>query len=103
MGTSKPAAAEKTKERRRAEAQVRAGTKALRDKVSRLETQMADLSAEIDRLTGQMSSPTFYSECEDIGAFMKRFDSLRQQLDGLEKRWEEAATLLESSKEPAGS
>ncbi len=103
MATSKPAAADKTKGRRRAEAQVRAGTKALRDRVSRVETQMTDLSAEIDQLTGQMSSPTFYTECEDIGAFMKHFDSLRQQLDGLEKRWEEAATLLELSKEPTRS
>lgn len=103
IGPSKHPTAEKTKERRRAEAQVRAGTKVLRDKVSRLERQMAGLSTEIERLTEQMSSPTFYSECEDIGAFMKRFDSLRQHLEGLEIRWEEVATLLESSKEPAGS
>jgi len=105
VSSARPPSAEKTKQRRKSEAQARAGTKTLRDNVARLEAKIADSTMEVDRLTEQMSSPSFYSDCEDIGAFMKRFDSLRKQLGDFEKRWEEAATLLELSKtkEPAGS
>jgi ATP-binding cassette subfamily F protein 3 len=85
------------KERRRIEAQARAQTKDLRDKVARLEKRIAEVGAELKRLEAVMADPEVYSSGTDVAALVRDYESAKRRMARLEGEWEIAAESLEAA------
>jgi ATP-binding cassette subfamily F protein 3 len=85
------------KERRRIEAQARAHTKDLRDKVAGLERRIAEAGAELERLEAVMADPEVYSSGTDVAALVRDYESAKRRMAGLEREWETAAESLEQA------
>ncbi len=83
------------KERRRIEAQARAETKGLRDKVTKLEKRIAEVGAELKRLEAVMADPEVYSSGTDVAALVRDYESAKRRMTRLEGEWETAAESLE--------
>ncbi|HEX2236198.1 MAG TPA: ATP-binding cassette domain-containing protein, partial [Actinomycetota bacterium] len=85
------------KERRRLEAQARAQTKELRDKVTRLERRIHEVGAELKRLEAVMADPEVYSSGTDVAALVRDYESAKRRMAKLEGEWETAAESLEQA------
>jgi ATP-binding cassette, subfamily F, member 3 len=85
------------KERRRMEAQARAETKGLRDKVSKLEKRIQEVGAELKRLEAVMADPEVYSSGADVAALVRDYESAKRRMARLEGEWETAAESLEKA------
>ena len=85
------------KERRRIEAQARAQTKELRDKVTRLERRIHEVGAELKRLESVMADPEVYSSGTDVAALVRDYESAKRRMARLEGEWETAAESLEEA------
>lgn len=83
------------KERRRLEAEERARTKAMRDKVAKLERQISATSEEIARLDAVMADPAVYSSGTDVKELLNEYERAKKKAARLESSWEEAAEALE--------
>jgi ATP-binding cassette subfamily F protein 3 len=83
------------KERRRLEAAERARTKAARDKVAKLEKQIADTTGEIARLDSIMADPEMYSNGTDVKELLVEYERAKKRAARLEASWEAAAEALE--------
>jgi len=85
------------KERRRIEAQARAQTKDLRDRVSKLERRIAEVGAELKRMEAVMADPEVYSSGTDVAALVRDYESAKRRMARLEGEWETAAESLEEA------
>ncbi|MDQ4024480.1 MAG: ABC transporter ATP-binding protein, partial [Actinomycetota bacterium] len=85
------------KERRRIEAQARARTKDLRDRVTKIERRLAEVGAEVKRLEAVMADPEVYSSGADVGALVRDYESAKRRMARLEGEWESAAESLEEA------
>ena len=85
------------KERRRIEAQARARTKDLRDRVTKIERRLAELGAELKRLEAVMADPEVYSSGTDVAALVRDYESAKRRMARLEGEWETAAESLEEA------
>ncbi|HYP22462.1 MAG TPA: ABC-F family ATP-binding cassette domain-containing protein [Actinomycetota bacterium] len=83
------------KERRRIEAQARALTKDLRDKVTKLERRIGEVGAELKKLEAIMADPEVYSSGTDVAALVRDYESAKRRMARLEGEWETAAESLE--------
>ena len=86
----------KSKGQKRAEADARARTKSLRDRVRKLERQLEELGAELSRMEEEFAHPEFYAAREDIAEVTKRYEAGKRRRGRLESQWAEAVQVLES-------
>ena len=84
------------KERRRLEAEERARTKVLRDKVAKLEKQIAANAEEIARMDAVMADPNVYSSGTDVKELVLEYERAKKRAARLESSWEESAEALEA-------
>jgi ATP-binding cassette subfamily F protein 3 len=85
------------KERRRVEAEARAKTKDLRDRVTKIEARLQELGAELKRLEAVMADPGVYSSGTDVAALVRDYESAKRRIARLEGEWETAAESLEQA------
>ncbi|MDQ3915726.1 MAG: ATP-binding cassette domain-containing protein [Actinomycetota bacterium] len=85
------------KERRRVEAEARARTKDLRDRVTKIERRLHEAGAELRRLEGVMADPEVYSSGTDVAALVRDYESAKRRMARLEGEWEAAAESLEEA------
>ncbi|MGI8408131.1 MAG: ABC-F family ATP-binding cassette domain-containing protein [Actinomycetota bacterium] len=99
----KEAAPMGAKERRRIEAEERARTKTLRDKVVRIEQQLATVNLELARLDAVLADPGVYSTGADIKGLVQEYERVKKRSTSLESSWEEAALALEAVSQGSAS
>jgi ATP-binding cassette subfamily F protein 3 len=87
----------KTKEQKRQEAEARAATKNLRDKVTRLERQIERLDAELSELERTFADPEVYMAGADVAELTKRYEAGKRRRSALEDSWSEALQTLEEA------
>ena len=87
----------KTKEQKRAEAEARARTKALRDRIARIETELEEVGREIARLQEQFASPDFYMSGVDVAEVTRLYETEKRRLENLESVWAAAVEELEAA------
>ena len=85
----------KTKEQKRAEAEARAATKAVRDRVTRIEAKLDSVGAELAELEAMFAAPDIYSSGADVVDLTKRYEAAKRRLARLEEQWTEAVAALE--------
>ena len=85
----------KTKEQKRAEAEARARTKGLRDRVNKIEQRLERLNAELAEMETAFADPDFYATAEDVADMTKRYETRKKRRDELEIEWAEAVESLE--------
>ena len=92
------------KEERRVEAQHRAATKKLRDRISVIERELEEIRAENARIEGVLADPAAYSSGNDVGDMVRDYDTNKRRAELLEEEWAEASLELErADQESAGS
>jgi ATP-binding cassette subfamily F protein 3 len=96
----RPAAAPKpsgvtAKERRRREAEQRARTKGLRDRISTIEERLDKVTEETDRISKVLADPGVYETGADIPSLVKEYEGWKKKTQRLEKEWDEATKALE--------
>jgi ATP-binding cassette subfamily F protein 3 len=84
----------KSKERKRVEAEGRARTKLVRDRVASLETRLERLDSEIAELEQTLANPDTYIEGADVAGLSRRYEAARRRKIQLESQWAEAIELL---------
>jgi ATP-binding cassette subfamily F protein 3 len=89
----------KTKDQKRAEAEARARTKSLRDRVTRIERDIEKLGAELTELEAMFASPDLYMAGGDVAALTKKYEDGQRRLARLEAAWAEAMESLDSRSE----
>lgn len=85
----------KTKEQKRAEAEARAASKAVRDRVARIEAKLDSVGAELAELEAMFAAPDIYSSGADVVDLTKRYEAAKRRLAHLETQWTEAVQALE--------
>ncbi|MDQ4065668.1 MAG: hypothetical protein M3161_06440, partial [Actinomycetota bacterium] len=85
----------KTKEQKRLEAQARAATKALRDRIARIEVELETVGAELRALEETFAAPDVYTSGADVVDITKRYEAAKRRLERLERQWSEAVEALE--------
>ena len=92
------------KEERRIEAEHRARTKRLRDRVRTIEEELDELRAANARIEIVLGDPDAYSSGVDIGETVHEYEVNKRRAELLEEEWTEASTDLErADQENAGS
>ena len=92
------------KEERRIEAEHRARTKRLRDRVRVIETELDDLRAANQRIESVLGDPEAYSSGVDIAETVHEYEVNKRRAELLEEEWEEASLALErADQDKAGS
>ena len=86
----------KSKEQKRTEAEARARTKTLRDRVRKLEQELERMGAELEDLEKEFADPDFYVTRSDVADVTKRYESRKRRMQKLEAQWAEAVQVLES-------
>jgi ATP-binding cassette subfamily F protein 3 len=94
---SERVAGPKTKDQKRAEAEARAATKSLRDRISRIETELASVGAELATLEETFAAPDIYSSGADIVDITTRYEAAKKKVAKLEAQWAEAVESLEQA------
>ena len=89
------AAGPKTKDQKRAEAQARAATKSLRDRIARIEAELEAVGAELRELEETFAAPDIYTSGADVVDITKRYETAKRRLARLERQWSEAVEALE--------
>ena len=87
----------KTKEQRRLEAEGRARTKSLRERVTKIEKQLEALGKELDEFKEQFAAPDLYMSGADVTDLTKRYEAARRKASRLEEQWAEAMEELEAA------
>jgi ATP-binding cassette subfamily F protein 3 len=90
------AAGPKSKEQKRVEAEERARSKSLRDRVRRLERELEKAGAELGAMEKEFADPDFYATRDDVAQVTKRYESHKRRVEALEAQWAEAVQVLES-------
>ncbi|MCB2226648.1 MAG: ATP-binding cassette domain-containing protein [Desulfarculaceae bacterium] len=89
----------KSPEQKRAEAQARneryRRLKPLKDKVAKLEAQVEEASAELDRLVAEMVDPEAFADGPRWAKLTKDHAAAQARVDKLTKKWEKMALELE--------
>ena len=85
----------KTKEQKRAEAEARAATKSLRDRIARLEAELDAVGAELREFEETFAAPDIYSSGADVVDLTARYEAAKRRLARLEQQWTEAVAALE--------
>ncbi len=85
------------KDRRRENAQLRARTKELRDRVRSIEKELESVVGESNRITKVLSDPEAYASGEDVAGLVRRYEAIKKRANELETRWDEAAQELENA------
>jgi ATP-binding cassette subfamily F protein 3 len=92
------------KEERRIEAEHRARTKRLRDRVRTIEEELDELRAANARIEVVLGDPEAYSSGVDIAETVHEYEINKRRAELLEEEWAEASTDLErADQESAGS
>ncbi len=86
----------KSKEQKRAEAEARARTKSLRQRVSRLEERLEAVEAEIAELEVAFADPDIYSSGADVAEMTRRYEVAKRRREQTEAEWAEAVENLEA-------
>lgn len=93
----------KTAQQKRAEAEARNALykkiKPLKDKLDKLEVEVEEATARLDKLVAQMVDPEAYNDPERWTALSKEHDQAKARLDKLTARWEDLALKLEEAQE----
>lgn len=95
-GTSKPNGSNESispKERRRLRAQFQQELKPLKNKTKKLEEKIAALETEQEDMETQMADPSFF-QSPDSAASMKRYDSIKKELEDIYTEWSEVSDQL---------
>jgi ATP-binding cassette subfamily F protein 3 len=95
VATAAPSAGPKGKDRRRQEAEARAKTKMLRDKLVKLEAQLDEVSSELQRLSSALADPGIYETGADVKELVQEYERVKKRTAALESSWEDAARALE--------
>ena len=90
-----PSQGPKSKERRRMEAEERARTKDLRDRIGVIEERLDQVTAETTRISAILGDPGVYETGADIPALVKEYEGWKRKTERLEREWEEATRALE--------
>ncbi|MDQ3963079.1 MAG: ABC-F family ATP-binding cassette domain-containing protein [Actinomycetota bacterium] len=85
----------KTKDQKRHEAEARAATKAVRDRVARIEAKLDSVGTELAELEAMFAAPDIYSSGADVVDLTKRYEAAKRRLARLEEQWTEAVSALE--------
>ncbi len=83
------------RDRRRVEAEMRARTKKLRDRIAAIERELESVTAERERIGGVLADPDVYAAGADIKDLVRDYESFKRRTEELERRWEEAMNSLE--------
>jgi ATP-binding cassette, subfamily F, member 3 len=86
----------KTKEQKRLEAEARARTKSLRDRVVRIERKIEAIEAELTAMDESFADPEFYAVRDDIADVTRRYEARKKRRAELEAEWTEAMQVLEA-------
>ena len=99
------AAAEREKERKRAEAAARQEAqrrlKSARNKLQKIERDMAAGQARYDELRGLMASNDLYNDKEAFDKAMEEYNRLKPKLEKLEEEWLELSSQIEEQQSAA--
>ena len=87
----------KSKEQKRLEAEARARTKTLRDRIATIEKELEAVAEELARLQEQFASPDFYMSGVDVGEVTRLYEAGKRRLENLESVWAAAMEELESA------
>ena len=79
------------------EADARARTKGLRDRVTRLEQTLEKLEMEAAELESTFADPELYTSDVDVAQITERYDAVRARRSKLEAQWAEATAALEAA------
>jgi ATP-binding cassette subfamily F protein 3 len=85
----------KTKEQKRLEAEARAATKNLRDRIAKLERRLESLNAELAQMEADFADPDFYAAADDVADLTKRYEARKRRRSELESEWAAAVESLE--------
>ena len=92
------------KDERRLEAQHRAKTKKLRDRISVIEEEIEALRADNSKIEAVLGDSGAYQSGTDIGEMVREYEGNKRRAELLEEEWAEAALELERvDQENAGS
>lgn len=86
----------KTKEQKRLEAESRARTKLLRDRVVTIERKIEAIEAELAAMDRSFADPEFYAARDDIAEVTRRYEARKKRRAQLEVEWTEAMQVLEA-------
>ena len=93
----------KTAQQKRAEAEARNALykkiKPLKDKLAKVEVEVEEATARLDKLVDQMVDPEAYNDPERWTALSKEHDQAKARLGKLTARWEDLALKLEEAQE----
>ncbi|MDQ5816493.1 MAG: hypothetical protein M3516_09410, partial [Actinomycetota bacterium] len=92
----------KTKEQKRLEAQRRAETKAVQDKVRKIEKDMDRLNVELKKLEETLARPDTYMAGADVAEISRKYQEGRRRQQTLESDWTNAMQALEASRSTLG-
>lgn len=98
-GKSAPVTGRKTKEQKRAEAEARAATKHLRDRIRKIEADLDVVAAEMKRLGEILGDPDVYTSDHDVVALSREYERAKKRSAALESSWEEATDALQEMTE----
>ena len=87
------------KDERREQAEARARTKKLRDRVATVERELEEVLGENERLAAVLADPNFYSSGDDVGELVKDYNANKRRMELLEEEWQEATLALETAQE----
>ncbi|HET7481357.1 MAG TPA: ATP-binding cassette domain-containing protein, partial [Actinomycetota bacterium] len=85
------------KDERRLEAEHRAKTKRLRDRVTSIENELDEIGKENERIGALLADPDFYSSGEDVSELVRDFEANRRRVQLLEEEWAEATMDIENA------
>jgi ATP-binding cassette subfamily F protein 3 len=85
----------RSKERKRLEAEERARTKDLRDRIGLIESRLDQVTAETDRISAILADPGVYETGADISSLVKEYEGWKKKTQRLERDWDEATRALE--------
>ncbi|MFP5299390.1 MAG: ABC-F family ATP-binding cassette domain-containing protein, partial [Actinomycetota bacterium] len=91
----------KTKEQKRIEAEARAATKHLRDRIVAIEKELDEVAAELKRLGEVLGDPNVYSSDHDVVHLSREYERAKKRTEALESSWEEATAALQEMTENA--
>ncbi|HYI44141.1 MAG TPA: ABC-F family ATP-binding cassette domain-containing protein [Actinomycetota bacterium] len=87
----------KTKEQKRLEAEARQQTKTLRDRVTRIERELDELTNELKTFEEAFADPELYMSGADVADMTKRYEAGKRRRKKLEGTWTEAMQSLETA------
>lgn len=84
------------KEKRRIAAERRGRTKHLRDRITAIESELAELGTEEEEMKVLLSDPSAYGSGADVKEMSERYETLATRIARLEAEWDAATEALES-------